>query len=741
MKIEMTLLSDSIPGSGEGIAGIIDSDIIYDEFGIPFIPAKRIKGILKESARDLLDVGKLPQTQIDKLFGVRGSEKGTYFKISDGYVSDYDTIRVFLKVVNNNYKKAAALFNPEAVLDYFSYTRSQTTINEDGVAQEDTLRTFRILKRGLTFSFDVVCPAEHKIDLTRICKVTRSFGTSRTRGAGAIKLELIDEDIQEETDVPDNDDQTTFQDDDLCDITLDIHNKSQLLVTQQVGKTQDSEDYIPGSFILGALAGQFISEHSLDKPHDDKDFWTIFLSGQVRFLDAYPCQIGGRTYWPCPQSFVKEKDNDNHFDLTDPDNIEKIVKNKKQTKGKIGPYIEIGGNDIEYVTPETEVEYHHQRPKNRSIGHATDDSGDFFQFTVIKPDQHFRATIFGEYKYLKPVFELLQKNNILYLGKSRTAQYGRCECTAEIALKSTSSKTWKKGETAVITLISDIILRNGNGMTAAYPELLVQEIRELRVLPKNSDGIKLMASFTYANKLGGYLGVWNMPKIQTVALAAGSEIVCQNNTDVDIPAEELEKHAFGFRTEEGFGRIRFNWHNKTDIDTVKKATSSFALSDVSSNVSELVKHILDKELETTVINYATEQFRLFKGTHITNSFIGRLKLLINRSCTFDNLNDNIRFSKRAFEQLKRLKKYWHLNETKDENNNDILVVHAMQFTRALLQIQKPNTTPELGNLMREKLNIDTIYLSQDNNQQLSLYKIFANHFLTLARLHNRKQEV
>ena len=48
MKIEMKLLSDAIPGSGEGLAGIIDADITYDEYGIPYIPAKRIKGILKD---------------------------------------------------------------------------------------------------------------------------------------------------------------------------------------------------------------------------------------------------------------------------------------------------------------------------------------------------------------------------------------------------------------------------------------------------------------------------------------------------------------------------------------------------------------------------------------------------------------------------------------------------------------------------------------------------------------------
>lgn len=743
MKIEMMLLSDAIPGSGEGIAGIIDSDIVYDEFGIPYIPAKRIKGILRESARDLLDVGKLSKAQIDALFGVRGDDKGTDLKISDGFIADYKDVRGFLKAVKHNYTKAYSLLNQEAVLGYYSYTRSQTTIGGNGTAEEDTLRTFRILKRGLAFSFDVVCPENFKADLGLICRITRSFGTSRTRGTGAIKLELKDETPNAAEEI-NNDFQNHLNDNDFCEIALDIHNKSQLLVSQQVGKTQDSEDYIPGSFILGALADRFIVANKLYAPHMDENFRAIFLSGQVGFSDAYPCVPEGRTYWPCPHSLAKEKDKDRHFDLTDPDNIELIIKEKIQTKGKIGPYIEFGGSDIEYVVPEMEVEYHHARPDDRSIGHATDDDGKFYQFIVIKPDQHFRAAMNGKYRYLKLLFELLQKNNVLYLGKSRTAQYGKCECTEKIAKidppGAKNRRIWKQGEKAVITLRSDTILRNENGLTIADPELLVQEMRELRGFDK-PDAItaveiiqNIKHCFADTKKIGGYLGVWNMPKIQAVALAAGSELVCLNNTGQDIPADEVESHAFGCRTEEGFGKVRIDLHRPIDIGKVEKAESSYSMSDESTKAKGIVKHILDKELEAATISYAVKRCEKYTG-NLSNSFIGRLKMMIDHAPNMKKLEE-IQFGKRAWDSVKKLKHYWPLNDLDDSKRR--LTIDSANF---LKDVKSTRRTEEIDNIsiILRTVDLEDYLQNIPDSVQDDLFKLFANHFLTLARLHNRKE--
>ena len=83
-KLKLTLLSDACPGSGQAYGGLVDIDVNFDKFGLPYIPGKRIKGLFKERARDLKDVGLLENEVID-IFG----EKTGQFNISNGYIKDY----------------------------------------------------------------------------------------------------------------------------------------------------------------------------------------------------------------------------------------------------------------------------------------------------------------------------------------------------------------------------------------------------------------------------------------------------------------------------------------------------------------------------------------------------------------------------------------------------------------------------------------------------------------------------
>ena len=44
MRIKIKLLSDLCTCSGETYNSIVDMDVVYDENGIPYIPAKESKG-------------------------------------------------------------------------------------------------------------------------------------------------------------------------------------------------------------------------------------------------------------------------------------------------------------------------------------------------------------------------------------------------------------------------------------------------------------------------------------------------------------------------------------------------------------------------------------------------------------------------------------------------------------------------------------------------------------------------
>ena len=56
MKITIELLSDICIGSGESYNSVIDTDVTYDDYGLPYIPAKRIKGCIREAGLELKDL-------------------------------------------------------------------------------------------------------------------------------------------------------------------------------------------------------------------------------------------------------------------------------------------------------------------------------------------------------------------------------------------------------------------------------------------------------------------------------------------------------------------------------------------------------------------------------------------------------------------------------------------------------------------------------------------------------------
>ena len=51
-QIKIELLSDLCVSDGGVYNSSLDTDICYDAYGFPFIPAKRLKGCLRECAQE-----------------------------------------------------------------------------------------------------------------------------------------------------------------------------------------------------------------------------------------------------------------------------------------------------------------------------------------------------------------------------------------------------------------------------------------------------------------------------------------------------------------------------------------------------------------------------------------------------------------------------------------------------------------------------------------------------------------
>ncbi len=148
MQLLLELLSDTCISSGESIAGIIDVEVEFDEYGIPFIPAKRIKGILREAAEDInLICDDKYSDYIDNIFGKPGGEciPGNMI-LENGRLKDYEEISDMVKRGQKS-KEYGILFNEEFIKDSFTYIRSQTAIDKYGAAKENSLRNIRVLKK------------------------------------------------------------------------------------------------------------------------------------------------------------------------------------------------------------------------------------------------------------------------------------------------------------------------------------------------------------------------------------------------------------------------------------------------------------------------------------------------------------------------------------------------------------------------------------------------------------------
>ena len=147
--LTIELLSDLCVSDGGVYNSTIDMDVCHDELGFPYIPAKRIKGCLRECAKELNDWG--ISISIERLFGMEGNKPGTV-RISNAYLKHDQEYR---QAVQEN--QGLLLTHPQNVLRQFTYIRTQTSMDEQtGAAKSESLRMMRVVKMCIRDSISKV---------------------------------------------------------------------------------------------------------------------------------------------------------------------------------------------------------------------------------------------------------------------------------------------------------------------------------------------------------------------------------------------------------------------------------------------------------------------------------------------------------------------------------------------------------------------------------------------------------
>ncbi len=198
-QLKLELLSSALAGSGQGYGAIIDSDIVFDDIGIPFIPAKRIKGCLLDAANEIRDMFKSASICFDlpisHIFGEVGKEQSAPVYFSNLVIENYDATKAWLEYFLQS-EKYKAFLSKNSILETFTEIRQQTRIDEnDGTAAEGSLRTSRMIRKGQVFIGEISVDTSDKEILETLalaCMNFRHFGTNRNRGLGEVRCRLMD---------------------------------------------------------------------------------------------------------------------------------------------------------------------------------------------------------------------------------------------------------------------------------------------------------------------------------------------------------------------------------------------------------------------------------------------------------------------------------------------------------------------------------------------------------------------
>jgi CRISPR-associated protein Csx10 len=589
LTLNLELLSPLCAGAGTGRSGYVDREAAFDALGLPYLPGRALKGLLRDAYREL--PGSILPTDLpgaDELFGKPGEENAGRLVVGNAYLVGHERLAEWLA---GAYAHFGGTIHREDVMACCTEIRRQTAIDrQTGAALKETLRATRVVRRGLRFEAQVSgvqSPAD-RAALALAAAALQQMGTSRTRGLGEVRCRVIEcgADLTEQT-------LNLWQQNergwliessqlatealpvaaragppdagkDLSQLRFRLRLEGPMLVPAFEGdaNTVLTEGFIPGSAIRGLLARRYLAGGG-------KDFERLFLSGEVKFLSALPA-AEGRRFLPVPHSVRQDKEQEALFyDFA----VALPASPARRVRGWCAKLPVSGGERAE---TRTGLHYHHARARDRRIGRAVGEqfkdfdltraeAGAVFTYECLDAGQIFYGALIGPREALSQVRDLLADGEVVWLGRSRSAQYGRTKWEwIDAEPRASNSRLemhgWENDEAAdfdpgdlmAVVLLAPLLGRNQFGHPA--PEFPVMEFA--RSLGLAEDGLQPEKSFVRAEWLGAYLSHLRLPRQQILGLAPGSIFIFKATRAIDADrVRQAQLRSYGMRQEDGFGRI------------------------------------------------------------------------------------------------------------------------------------------------------------------------------------------
>lgn len=155
-------------GSGTSAGADVDELVIKDKHGMPFIPGKTLKGLVREAAENYMSFcGSSDETLIEKAFGKEGQTMGC--------------MHFGNAVLDEKEYKAIVANNAQEQL----YEKITTTaIGDDGIARDHSLRSMETVVPCTLYATVSGVPEELEALLEQSLGLIKRMGQKRNRGLG-----------------------------------------------------------------------------------------------------------------------------------------------------------------------------------------------------------------------------------------------------------------------------------------------------------------------------------------------------------------------------------------------------------------------------------------------------------------------------------------------------------------------------------------------------------------------------
>ncbi len=593
--LRIKMLSDWHIGTGSGRSGDIDSLVIRDPDGLPYIPAKTLTGIWRDACEKVaygLDGGTEGDWSdwVNVLFGDQPS-------LAKGPVSRAPRSAV-VRIRAAHLPKALreAMQGRPLLQEAITFIKPGISIDPvSGCAREDFLRFEEMVRAGAVLEaecqldlaiwggFDAQQKAAAQALLWASTRLLERLGGKRRRGSGRCEVSLqipkgevgidsIIDWLQKLDSCPSSpqavkpkpiDFETPLElspNDEWIRIPVTLTTETPLIIAKQtIGNVIETLDYVPGSHLVPLVSKRL--------PHAPWIHQAI-ADGLIILTNATPTKAGQKSL-PVPFALFGEKlgggleKGGKVYNRLVETETEEMGQLKGERRGYIIPQ---NGQLPHYIKLNTSLYTHNTI--NDDVQRPTEDVGGVYSYQGIPPKTQLQAELRMP-QAIAAALDQADPNWMAHLGtsysfgRSKKDDYGQVSLSwgkRDIITAPDQVASNHAPSTLTVWLLSDVLMRDERLRPSTDIPVLVRHLEaalgsQLTLREKKG----LMSSGNRTHRHESWQARWGLPRPSLVGLGAGSCFVFEVKGEIDSrKLHQLEITGIGERRAEGFGQLCFN---------------------------------------------------------------------------------------------------------------------------------------------------------------------------------------